>query len=436
MRIELKRGLNVRLPGAPRQVVSGALPCTQTAHELSDFYDLRARMIVAEGDSVALGQPLFFDRKHPQIVFSASSAGVVRYIDRGAGRRITRVIIERDGNAATAFPQYDQADVARMPADTVREHLLAAGAWSAFRARPYDRVPPPTIEPRGIFVTAIDSNPLAPDPAVVLAARHDAFAIGVTAIARLTQGNTYICTASGADIRLPIGERLIHAEFAGAHPAGLPGTHIHAVGLPIGAEPDLWHIGYQDVVAIGELLLTGRASPERVIAIGGSAATRPRLVVAPLGSDLHGLADEHTAGEGCQIVSGSPLHGTPNARYLGRYHNQLSLLRNDPVRESSIAARLRSLLRGKRALSEHSATTGGWPLGMLPVEAFEQVWPFSTPAMVLLRALLAGDTEAALQAGCSGLSEEDLALCAYVCPAGRDYGAALRTTLQRIEALG
>jgi Na+-transporting NADH:ubiquinone oxidoreductase subunit A len=433
MRIELKRGLDIRLGGAPVQRVAGAFEPARIALLPPDYRDLHPALAAEVGDRVRAGQPLFHDRREPALCFTSFVSGTVVDIRRGARRRVLAVVVARDGDDAISFPQHSAAAVSRLPVDELRDILLRSGAWTALRARPGDRVASPAIEPRALFVTAIDTRPLAPDPSVVLADSIEPFVAGVKALARLASGKTYVCVAPNANVPVPECERIERVEIAGPHPAGLPGTHLHAVGLPVTRAADLWHIGYQEVAAIGRLLLTGKVSARRIVALSGPGAREPRLLRTIPGADLGRLADERADGN-CRILSGSPLDGDGQAEYLGRYHNQVTLLpaASLPRGLAPLPARLAGLLRGILSASA-AVNVRGTAGGMLPLEAFERVWPFRTPPLPMLRALLADDVESAEQLGCLGLVEEDLALCGYVCPGRNDYGSALRRALASIE---
>ena len=407
MHLQLKRGLDIAVGGAPEQRLAGKFDPPRVAVTPGDFRGVRPVLSVEPGDRVLAGQALFHDRHQPSVVVTAPVAGTVSEIRRGSKRRVLAITIERSGDDALSFPVHDAAAIGRLSADALRGILLRSGAWSALRARPFDRVASPAVEPRALFVTAIDTHPLAPDPSVAIRAAGDAFDAGILALARLTRGTTFVCVAAGAGIPVPEGERIEQLEIDGPHPAGLPGTHLHAVGLAVRREPDLWHIGYQDVIAVGRLLLRGRVDSRRVIAVGGPGAREPRLIQTLAGADLVALA-EREAFTGCRAVSGSPLQGEASSRFLGRYHNQVTLLREAmPIPAGSGA--------------------------MLPLESIERVWPFRRSPLPLLRALLAGDTEGAESLGCLGLAEEDLALCSHACSGRNDYGSALRRTLDAIE---
>jgi Na+-transporting NADH:ubiquinone oxidoreductase subunit A len=332
--------------------------------------------------------------------------------------------------------------------DQVKEVLLASGAWTALRTRPYSKVPAPDATPHSIFVTAIDTNPLAADPAVVLVGREADFVNGLKVLTRLTDGPVHLCTAPGAAI--PGGDLagVQRHEFAGPHPAGLVGTHIHFVD-PVSDKKSVWHIGYQDVAAYGHLFTTGRLDVSRVIALAGPQVERPMLVRTRVGASL----DELTAGalkEGeNRVVSGSLLSGRKAAgvfAYLGRFHTQVSVIREGRERElfrylspganrfSAIPIYLSALSKVKKFA--FTSTTNGSERAMVPIGAYEQVMPLDILPTQLLRSLIVGDTVTAQQLGCLELDEEDLGLCTFVCVGKYEYGPILRENLTRIEKEG
>jgi len=433
MLIKLKRGLDLSLTGEPEQAIYPAPALGAAALIGADYVDLTHTLAVAEGERVRLGQTLFTDRRDSEICYTAPGSGYVQAINRGARRHLASVVIKLDGDDAEEFPAHTLESLANLPSETVTEILLRSGLWTAFRARPYGRVPLPDRLPQALFVTAMDTNPLAPDPAMVIADHTENFRYGLTVLSRLATDTTFLCKSPSTNLPVPAVDGLVMAEFQDPHPAGLPGTHIHCLTAD-DTEP-AWYVGYQDVIAVGKLFLTGRLWPERIVALGGPGIARPRLLRARIGASL----DELLSGEiepNCRVISGSALSGrraTLTTAYLGRYHQQVTVL---PELEDRAAARpgLLSMLMGRDRTSRRIDTAlNGWPSGMLPLEAFERVWPLRIPPAPLLRALLVRDVETARALGCLSLDEEDLALCSYVCPAKYDYGSALRATLRAIE---
>ncbi|MFA5630778.1 MAG: Na(+)-translocating NADH-quinone reductase subunit A [Porticoccaceae bacterium] len=443
---KIRRGLDLPVSGGPEQVVHDGPAVRSVAVIGNDYVGMKPTMFVREGDTVRLGQVLFEDKKNPGVFFTAPAAGVVSAINRGERRVLQSVVIDVEDGAEETFAA--SAAPESLSREQVKEVLLASGAWTALRTRPYSKVPAPDAIPHSIFVTAIDSNPLAADPAVVLAGREADFINGLKVLTRLTDGAVHLCTAPGAAI--PGGDLsgVQRHEFSGPHPSGLVGTHIHFID-PVSDKKTVWHIGYQDVAAFGHLFTTGRLDVSRVVALAGPQVEKPVLLRTRLGANL----DELTAGalkDGeNRIVSGSLLSGRKAAgvfAYLGRYHVQVSVIREGRERElfrylspggnrfSAMPIYLSALSKVKKFA--FTSTTNGSERAMVPIGAYEQVMPLDILPTHLLRSLIVGDTVTAQQLGCLELDEEDLSLCTFVCVGKYEYGPILRENLTRIEKEG
>lgn len=413
MLINIRQGLSIPIDGAPEQSVHPAHDASRVAVLGADYPDLRPSLCVGEGDQVRRGERLFTDRAAPSVCITAPASGCIAEINRGPRRSLASIVIERNDDPPIRFVHHDEAALAALDPLDIRAQLLACGLWTSFRVRPRQAVPPPDARPVELFVTAIDTNPLAADPRSVIAEDPDAFRRGLWLVSRLTLGTTYLCSAPGDALPAAPESNLVEVMFAGPHPAGLPGTHMHHLGATSTPRADRWHIGYQDVMAIGHLFRTGELPTHRIVALGGSGVLRPRLVRALRGADigevLMGEVTDSSAANS-RVICGSPLTGSlpdPTTQYLGAFHNQVCVMQgHDPVCRQT---------------------------GMLPLEAFERLWPFDVPPLPLLRALLIKDTETAVALGCLDLDPDDLALCSYLCPARLDYGAALLDTLNTLE---
>ncbi len=451
--IKLKRGLEIPISGRPRQEIDSAPVARSVALVGFDYVGMKPTMDVQVGDQVKLGQILFTDKKTEGVIYTSPAAGTVSAINRGAKRVLQSVVIDLSETESApdqyeSFPSFS-ADAARqLDAGTVREQLVKSGQWTSLRTRPFSKVPAPSSEAAAIFVNAMDTQPLAADPAVVIAGQGEAFALGQDLLAGLTAGKLYVCAAPGAD--LPVGTASnIQAEvFSGPHPAGLPGTHIHHLD-PVGPGKTVWTVGYQDVIAIGRLFLDGKLYTDRVIALGGPQVEDPRLLRTRVGADLQALCAGQVKEGSNRIISGSVLGGrrvSGGTAYLGRYHNQVTVLLEGTHREllgwlspgankhSNLPIYLSKLMPGK--LLDMTTNTNGSERAIVPVGSYEDVMPLDVLPTQLLRALVVGDTEMAQALGCLELEEEDLALCTYVCPGKYEYGPILRDNLTRIEKEG
>lgn len=444
--IKIKRGLDIPIQGAPQQTIEEAPAARAVAVVGFDYPGMKPTMAVSEGDRVKLGQLLFTDKKTEGVRYTAPASGTVSAINRGARRVLQSVVIEVDGDAAEPFLQCNAQSLP--DAAAIREQLIESGLWTALRTRPFSKVPAIDAEAAAIFVTAIDTQPLAADPAPIIAEQSEAFVLGQELLARLTTGKVYVCTAPTAEVPTGAAANIQLEHFAGPHPAGLAGTHIHFLE-PVNAEKAVWTVGYQDVIAIGRSFLDGRLYTDRVVALGGPQVEHPRLLRTRLGADLQALCAGQLKNGENRIVSGSVLggravHGATS--YLGRYHNQVSVLLEGRNREfmgwlspgfnkhSNLGIYASSWL-GKKLLPM-TTNTNGSERAMVPVGSFERVVPLDMLPTQLLRALIVGDTEMAQALGCLELDEEDLGLCSYVCSGKYEYGPILRDNLTRIEKEG
>ncbi len=446
--IKISRGLDIPLDGAPDQRIEDASAARAVAVLGADYVGMKPTMTVSEGDRVKCGDILFSCKKNEGVHYTAPASGIVSAINRGARRVLQSVVIDVDGDDAVSYPAYTADEARGLSAETIRAQLLESGLWTALRTRPFSHVPGPEDEAAAIFVTAIDTHPLAADPAVVIAEQPEAFALGLDLLARLTAGPLYLCTAPGATIPGGSAGNIRREEFAGPHPAGLAGTHVHFL-MGASASRAVWTVNYQDVIALGRLFLDGRLWTERVVALAGPQVERPRLLRTRIGADLQALcAGEILSGEN-RIISGSVLGGRSvfgATAYLGRYHLQVSVLLEGRDREfmhfmrpgakkhSSMGIYLSNFL-GLKPLAM-TTTTNGSERAMVPVGNYERVMPLDILPTQLLRSLIVGDTETAQALGCLELDEEDLALCTYVCPGKYEYGPILRDNLTRIEKEG
>ncbi len=448
MRITIKKGLDIPVAGKPRLEIDTANEVQSVASLGLDTPGLKPRMAVQQGDRVKLGQPLFIDKRNPDVPYTSPGSGVVSIINRGERRILHSVVIQLDGSAEQTFPVFEPGKIDGLDAAAVRRIMIESGVWTYLRTRPFTRVPTPGDVPSSVFVTAIDTNPLAPDPAVIIGENPEAFAAGIQVVSKLTTGNTYVCTAPDSGLPVPEGATIKHVEFAGPHPAGLVGTHVHFLD-PVSIKKTVWHIGYQDTVAVGKLFLTGHISPERIVGLTGPMVKDPRLIRTRRGASTTDLlAGELKPGD-VRIISGSVLNGhraSGTLAWLGRYRNQVCVLQEGSPREflswmrpghnkySASRAFAGALVhRGDFPLS---TSQNGSPRAMVSIGSFDRIMPLDILPAVLLKSLIVRDTEAAQELGALELDEEDLALCSFVCNGKYNYGPHLRKALDEIEAYG
>ncbi len=444
--IRIEKGLDIPIAGEPEQMIADGGDVTSVALLGSDHIGLHPAMLVEEGERVKLGQPLFADRRHPEVVFVSPGSGIVRQINRGARRALLSVVVELAGDDELTFNSWPVNRLPDLRRDEVIDSLLASGLWTALRTRPYGKTPDPGATPSSVFVTAMDSNPLAAKAELIIEGAQEDFANGLTTVSRLTDGPVFVCQAPYATLPMGEADNVTMVPFSGPHPSGLVGTHIHHLD-PVSARKTVWHLGYQDVIAIGRLFRTGRLVAERVVALAGPAVRRPRLIRTRLGANTDDLTRGELSGPDCRIISGSVLsghHAQGALGYLGRFHNQVSVIaeaREEP-RQGWFSPRTKNAFsvyspavsaRPQRRKLALTSARHGTPTAMVPLGGFERVMPLDILPTQLLRALLVGDTDMAQALGCLELEEEDLALCSFVCPGKINYGPLLRACLETIE---
>jgi Na+-transporting NADH:ubiquinone oxidoreductase subunit A len=442
----LKKGLNLPLAGAPEQKICSGRSPASVAILGADHIGLKPTMLVGEGDSVVRGTPLFSHKDSPNVMFVAPCKGRVRGIMRGPRRVLQSVIIDVD-DADHAGLNFGKKEQNLLDSDITRKILHASGLWASFLTRPYSKMPLENDVPASIFITAMESEPLAPDASLIIQEDYEAFYAGVNAISKLTDGTVYVCKALGSSV--PDIPGVENHCFSGPHPSGLAGTHMHFLDAP-NASKIVWSIGYQDVIAIGHLFVTGYLNPTRVISLAGPLVVNPRLIRTISGSSLdeliQGEIDENTP---CRVISGSILNGRHAEgafAYLGRFARQVTVIKEDKEQiplgwirpqpnKFSVMPVLASAFNKTKRFNFSSNLNGG-RRAMVPTGVFETLMPQDFLPTQLLRSLLVMDTDAAQSLGALELDEEDLALCTFACPAKYEYGQALRDSLKKIEKEG
>lgn len=453
---KIGKGLDLPIEGEPQQTIDEADAPSHAALLAADYVGMKPTMLVSAGSEVRRGQPVFEDKKTPGVIYTAPAGGRVSAIRRGARRAFQSLVIELDrGELAgerggAAFDAYSGKHPAELSGGEVRALLVESGLWTAFRARPFGKVPAGGAKPHSIFVTAIDTNPLAPSVDAVIKGREESFAQGLAAVGKIAEpAVVYVCKAPGSAVSAPAEGNFREETFSGPHPSGTPGVHVHLLD-PVDLRKRVWHVDYQDVIAMGRLFASGALNVERVVSLAGPAVERPRLLRTRLGASTASLTKRELKSGESRIVSGSVLSGRtaagPVFGYLGRYHSQISVLAEGRGRDflgwlspgagaySAANVFLSKLMPGKKF--GFSTSTNGSPRAMVPIGMYERVMPMDILPAPLLRALLVADEERAQELGALELCEEDVALCSFVSPGKADYGPLLRQVLNKIEKEG
>ena len=449
--IRIKKGLDIPIYGTPAEDVVDSKKSRSVAVLGNDYVGMKPTMLVEEGDSVSLGQPLFEDKKNPGVLITSPAGGKIEAINRGDRRALQSIVIEVEAEEKVEeFKSFTTEEFVSATSESVRHQLITSGMWAAFRTRPYSKIPSVDSSPSNIFISVLDTEPLSPDPEKIVNLRLEDFNFGISVLKRLVDCPIHISVSENSSLEIIEDEQVKKHRFSGPHPAGLVGTHMHYIS-PASLTNVNWTIGYQDLMAIGSLFKTGYVSTERVIALSGPQVNEPRYIKTRLGA----CTDELTAGELTQrenrIISGSVISGREaigSYAYLGRYHNQISVISEPnskdrefmnwltpgPRKFSKIPLFLSSLFPKK--IFKFKALMNGSDRPIVPIGVYEEVLPLNMLPAMLLRNVVLMDTEKIQDLGGLELDEEDLSLCSYVCPGKYDFGSLLRAGLNKIEVEG
>ena len=444
----ITKGLDLPITGQPVQEIGTGPAVGRVALIGADYIGMKPTMLVQPGDRVRLGQPLFNDKKTAGVVFTSPAAGQISEVNRGERRVFQSLVIDVDGDDAVEFPALADSDLQTVDKRKVIGVLVQSGLWTSLRTRPFSRVPAPDTVPQSIFVQAIDTNPLAANPLLVIRERERDFRLGLLALSRLTEGPLYLCRPPAQPLPGEDVPKVQPEEFEGRHPAGLPGTHIHFLD-PVGQSKTVWTINYQDVIAVGHLMATGQLSVDRVISVAGPSISAPGLIRSRIGASLEQILEWRLVDGNHRLISGCVLSGrtaSGGVGYLGRYHLQVTAIPEGDQREFlgwltpgadrfSVRRIFASALDRTRRFA-FSTSQEGNRRAMVPIGMYEQVMPLDILPTFLLRSLIVGNTDEAQSLGCLELDEEDLSLCTFVCPGKYEYGPMLRDSLTKIETEG
>lgn len=446
--IKVKKGLNLPITGEPAQKIETGNSVSKVALLGDDIVGMKPTMAVKVGDKVKLGQLLYEDKKTPGIRYTSPAAGEVLEVNRGEKRAFQSVVVKVEGDDAVSFSAYKGSDIASYSKEDLTALMVESGAWTSLRARPFSKVANPEHSPSSLFITAIDTHPLAANPRTVIAKNLADFTLGLKALTKLAP-KTYLCTDAMGSVLEEKVDTVQEEAFDGPHPAGLVGTHIHNLD-PVSMDKQVWHTNYQEVIALGGLIRTGKLFVERVVSIAGPIAKNPRLVKTRVGADLNELTkDELNTDAEARIVSGSVFGGREAAgplAYLGKFHHQVSLLREGREREfmgwhspgfDRFSVQNIYLSKPMFFKKFNFSTNGNGSLrSIVPIGSYEKVMPLDIEATYLLRHLMGENLDMCVKLGALELDEEDLSLCTFVDPCKNDFAPKLREKLTIIEKEG
>lgn len=438
--IRLKKGYDIKLTGEAQKEILDAPASEIFAVKPTDFRSVTPKLQVKVGDEVMVGDALFFDKQNEEIRFGSPVSGEVVEIVRGAKRRILEIRILPDKTQ-----KFSKVDIpSSIDAASVKETLLKANLWFLIRQRPFNITANPADEPTGIFVSLFDTAPLAPDLGFVAEQNKEALHKGLEVLNALSGGKLYLGKPSDSDFSFSAAEV---NSFSGPHPAGNVGIQMHHTH-PLKPGEKAWYLDLADVITVGHLFTDGRFNPERIIAITGSEVISPKYYKLKLGQSLKSLFSENVNDRDVRLIQGNVLTGATshNEDFLSFFVSQLTA-----IPEGAHSEFLGWLLPSTSKLSL-SRTFFSWLMpnkkydldtnlhgeerAFVVSGQYEKVLPMNIMPVQLLKAILAKDIERMEALGIHEISEEDMALCEFVCTSKINVQEIVREGLDMMMAEG
>ncbi len=441
--ITIRKGLDMKLKGEAERVTVNSRSALY-AVKPTDFHGVLPKLLVAEGDRVEAGTPLFFNKYSERVLFTAPVSGVVEAVRRGERRRLEEIVIRADEDVV--YRRFDVPDLATATPEALEEVLLASGLWPVIRQRPYDVIATPGVAPHSVFISCFDSAPLAPDLDFLISQRGAEFQLGIDVIRKL----------SGAPVNLGVhadktkATEFLSAQgvninvFRGPHPAGNVGVQIHHVD-PVVKGDVVWVIHPLDVAMIGRFFLRKEYDTTRVIALTGSSVKQPKYYKTHMGADISALVEGQVTEENQRYISGNVLTGTriePNG-FLGFYHHGCTVIPEGDHYEFMGWARpgfdafsftntFLSKIFHRKPFAPHTNLNGG-ERAFVVTGQYEKVFPMDIFPVQLLKAIMIKDIDLMENLGIYEVVEEDMALCEVMCTSKIEVQSILREGLDLIR---
>jgi Na+-transporting NADH:ubiquinone oxidoreductase subunit A len=447
---KIRKGLNIPLKGEAEKVFTRADQAETYAVKPIDFQGLTPKLLIAEGDRVKAGTPLFFDKYKPEVLFSSPVSGIVHLIRRGERRKILEVLIIPDD--VQEFEDFGKASPSNISRTEVLEKMLKAGLWPMVLQRPYAIIANPNDTPKAIHISAFDTAPLAPDLDFAVKDEAEAFQAGIDALAKLTDGKIHLNLNSDypASSVFTKVKGVQQNFFSGPHPAGNVGIQIHHIE-PINKGDLVWVVNPLDVIIIGRLFNKGIYDATKVIALAGSEIDKPRYFILKTGACINSIVKGNLSKspDKVRFISGNVLTGTKitESGFLGFYDNMVTVIPEGNhyefmgwaapgLNKFSLSRSFFSWLMPGKKFEMHTNLNGG-ERAYVVTGQYEKVLPMDIYPVPLIKAILANDIDKMENLGIYEIAEEDLALCEYVCTSKTEVQAIVRDGINlMIKELG
>ena len=439
--IRIKKGLDIKLKGSAQKTLKKAIISNFYTLRLEDFHGVTPKLISKVGTKVKAGETVFYDKSNKNLKFVSPVSGEVIEIARGEKRKILSVKIQADKKQTYQDNGSFNTDAANT--NSVKAHLLATGCWPFVKQRPYDVIANPEKSPKAIFISGYASAPLAANLDFILQGKEAELQAAINALGKLTEGSVHV--SIGKNSNSPLANILgvtLH-KVSGPHPSGNVGTLINKVD-PVNKGEVVWTVSPQDLVIIGELLLTGKFNAERIVALVGSSVENPRYFVTKLGTEIATIIyDEGISKQAnVRIISGNVLSGKQiqPLGYLDYYSNVVTIIPegddyelfgwNKPIfnKISTSRALTFSWLNPKKKY-DLNTNTNGEHRAFVVTGGYEEVFPLDIYPMQILKACMYKDLDEMEALGMYEVAPEDFALTEFVCVSKQPHQKIIRDGL-------
>ena len=443
--IVLTKGQDLHLETVAEKVINDDVKAKTFAVRPPDFFNISPipKVVVAVGDEVKAGDPIFFDKKRPEIQYAAPVSGEVVAINRGAKRSISEVVILADKEIQSR--KYDAFDMEASDREALVNYLLGSGIWPYLRQRPYNIVADPATVPSNIFVSTFDTAPLAPDLSFVVQGQEDAFQKGLDVLGKLTEGKVYLgIDGRGGNVSgaFSNAQGVTTQAFKGKHPAGNVGVQIHHIS-PVNNKNIAWTIGVQEVITLGNLFLHQQFNASRIVAVAGEV-NNPQYVRTFQGANVGDLVAGNLKDGEYRLISGDVLSGKKKdkSHFMGFFDDQISVIREGKyfemlgwlIPQSKRPTVSKSFVGGFMPSRKVTADTNthGEKRAFVVSGQYEDMLPMDIYPQYLLKSIIVGDFEKMEGLGIYEVVEEDLALCEFACTSKQPLQNILRKGLNEM----
>ncbi|SEL05378.1 Na+-transporting NADH:ubiquinone oxidoreductase subunit A [Aquimarina amphilecti] len=438
--IRIRKGLDIKLVGEAEKVTAEATKSNVYAIKPDDFHGIVPKVIAKQGTEVKAGEPLFHSKSNENILFPSPVSGEVVEIIRGAKRKILAFKILADKEQQ--FTDFGTKDVKSMSGDEIKSHLLSSGCWPFIKQRPYDVIANPDVAPKAIFVSAYSTAPLAADLEYVLGGKEKELQTAITALSKLTQGDVHVSVGKKGNSPFNGLDNVTLHNVSGPHPAGNVGVQIAKVD-PINKGEVVWVVNPQDLVIIGELLLTGKFNSERTIALAGSSVKNPKYFKTRIGAEVSSVIyDSGVKDNNIRVISGNVLTGDnvkPDGN-LGFYHDMITVIpEGDDYELFGWNKPIFNKISPSRALTfswlfpnkkyDLNTNTNGEHRAFVVTGNYETVFPLDIYPLQILKACAVNDLDAMEQLGMYEVAPEDFALTEFICVSKQPHQQIIREGL-------